>query len=106
MTISQVCPDGKVTSESVVELKRLDDLRQSYGFIDNIPDFAGYIDYMQPSAFNRDFVFGNDVRIKVNSKSNFASQVRHQNKVRYTFTNFILEDKTELYFADLYTGMF
>ena len=46
VTITQICQEGKVSATSVVELKRLDDMRKSYGFINSIPDFAGYINYM------------------------------------------------------------
>ena len=94
-----------LVANATLKLSRLNDMRDSYGFVDNIPDFAGYMDFEFTSSFSRNYLYGNNVKIKLSSNSPFQPNVRHLNNLTYSFLNYQLTNTVEMYFADKENGV-
>jgi len=94
-----------LNAKAAISLSTLTDMKKDYGFISNLPDFAGFLDYDAPNSFSREYMYGNNLRVRAFSNSTISCSVEHLTNLTYSFGSYQLTKDAEFYFADKFIGL-
>ena len=103
--IDQEPVDGGPSNRVIIMVSLTEKLTTDYGFLDDFPDFAGYINMPADTSFNRDFMYGNNLELKLMSNSTQDCKVSHLQTPSYQFPDSVTPDSSDLYFANATHGV-
>lgn len=105
VSLHQYPASGGLLSMALLNLNFIKNLTTAYGFMSHLPDFSGYIDFQQQTAFNENYLYGNNIELAIKSNSNHASRVIHEEKLTYKLDVDFAVGSQVLYFANKTAGV-
>jgi hypothetical protein len=105
VTIQQFSANGTLLQTSLLVLHYYSNLTTSSGLFKDLPDFSGYIDLMVKTAFNENYLYGNNIDLKIESESNHECRVLHEDQPNYVFDTSFAVGSSSLFFANRTAGV-